>query len=158
MAWITIADFTVGGRHDGEIDLPCDGVTAIDVVCTLRCLLFTWEHSPVSFDLWVGQEGVIDKDLVRDQVVFAGPLKQWITVTHTYTLVCSAGCQLAPGVKTGGLRPKLTPGGSEMDIRCAYWEPGWPPGFGWQYGRAHVKVKCVKGLASVVERDPTAAR
>lgn len=138
MARVTYSGFSVGGKAQlplappvhGSWLLPCDGTTALEIECSVKCTRLQGDPSPVNVDVWVGSYTLfpfLSTDLIEDRMVFNGPVGQTDEITFTYRVVCkrerSGTCSITPSVVAGGAATRLHPDGSSMQLTFAYLDP-----------------------------------
>jgi len=149
--------FSVGGKTQGTISLPCDGgLTQITISVTMRARLDG--GAVVVIPVWLGELGIFDSDdLIKDAYTLINNTKnrRWVYQTKNYTLHCSKGCKLTPG---GPATAKYTVDDDEMTITCGYFNrfgTGFPF-IGWWYSSKEVTVKCsnsAKGITYAMLDD-----
>jgi hypothetical protein len=143
MPIIRIDAFTVDNVANGHVRLPCDGTTTVPMLLTVSTRLLPGEIVAI-VPVWIGSVFLFTwSTMVRDVMLFAPPPGAGATITRSYAIGCTNGCQLTPSGPGGAV---YTPDGDEIVLKAAVYDTSQIWGLKWGFTPTEVKVSCEKRL------------
>lgn len=142
-----ITGFSVGGKINGVITIPCNGTDSVDVVLSMRIRLRRGENAAL-IPIWIGERRVFGWTTLIEDIFIASPQPGvWTNMTRTYNVVCVKGCKLKASGPGGG---RYFQDGRELELTAARYNPDYfLPGSKWWYVNNSVTVRCAGRTKSV---------